>query len=135
MTTEKDAFAARLNRLLAAKKLPASPGELAGLLARHGASVTPQTISGWLNGTFMPRARNQRALATLLGVSRLALLEDGSPSSAREMKEPAQAWPAAMDGKDAIAFREFATLPAAQRRLVRELIAALAAVPLDRKSD
>lgn len=133
MTTEKDAFAARLNRLLAVKKLPASPGELSALLARHGASVTPQTISGWLNGTFMPRARNQRALAALLGVSRLALLEDAAPTIAREVKEPVHAWPAGLDGKDAIAFREFATLPTAQRRLVRELILALASASAPRK--
>ena len=124
MKTEQAAFAERLHKLLAKKRFEASPAELAGLLARHGTSVAPQTISGWLNGTFMPRLGNQRALAALLEVDLRALQVDGNPADG--VKEPRSGWTAVMEGKDALAFREFATLPAAQRRLVRELITALA---------
>lgn len=128
MTTERDAFAKRLNKLLAEKKLPASPAELAALLARHGASVTPQTISGWLNGTFMPRSANQRALARLLDIGLSTLLEDDTTSIPRGVKESPAHWPSGVDGKDALALREFAALPAAHRKLVRDLISALATV-------
>ena len=124
MKTEQAAFAERLRKLLARKRFEASPGELAALLARHGVSVTPQTVSGWLNGAFMPRLGNLRALAALLEVDLQALQVDGK--SRNEVKEPMPAWGASLSGKDALAFREFASLPAAQRRLVRELIAALA---------
>ncbi len=131
MTTERAAFAARLNQLLTEKRLPASPVELAALLARHGATVTPQTISGWLNGTFMPKIGNQRALAKLLDVSLLALQENEATPRARGVKEPGQRWPSNVDGKDAIALREFSGLSAAHRKLVRELIAALASTSAD----
>jgi len=124
MKTEQAAFAERLHRLLAEKRFEASPVELAPLLARHGVSVTPQAVSGWLNGTFMPRPRNMRALAALLEVELQTLQVDGKRGHG--VKEPAPSWGANLSGKDALAFREFALLPAAQRRLVRELIAALA---------
>jgi len=126
MTTETDAFAARLRKLLADRKLPASPADLAALLARHGASVSAQAVSGWLGGRYMPKAPNQRALAALLGISRLALLEDAGATPRQGVRESPPDWQVGVDGKDAIAFREFTTLPAAQRRLVRELILVLA---------
>ena len=124
MKTEQAAFASRLQKLLAQKKFEASPVELAALLARHGASVTPQTISGWLSGAFMPRIGNQRALAAMLEVELQALQQDRRPAD--EVREQRMAWPAGLDGKDVVALREFATLPSSQRKLIRELIAALA---------
>jgi transcriptional regulator with XRE-family HTH domain len=124
MKTEQAAFAARLHKLLAEKKIEASPVELVQLLARYGkVSVTPQTISGWLNGSFMPRLGNLRALAGVLGVDPHALQTDGK---ARQVNEPSPLWSTGLSGKDRLAFQEFVTLPAAQRKLVRELIAALA---------
>ncbi|MFI4969332.1 MAG: helix-turn-helix domain-containing protein [Lysobacterales bacterium] len=125
MKTEQAAFAERLHRLLAEKRFEASPVELAPLLARYGVSVTPQAVSGWLNGSFMPRLGNLRALAALLEVDLHALQAGGKPRHG--VKEPAPTWVSDLSGKDALAFREFTTLPAAQRKLVRELIAALAA--------
>ena len=124
MKSEQAAFAERLSRLLAAKKLEASASELVPLLAKYGkVSVTPQTVSGWLNGTFMPRPANQRALAAVLNVDLNALLTDPESQQVRESSSRYRA----LSGKDELALREFATLPTAHRKLVRELISALAA--------
>jgi transcriptional regulator with XRE-family HTH domain len=126
MTTERAAFARRLHRLLAERRMEASAKDLVQLLARHGkVSVTPQTVSGWLNGKFMPRLGNLRALAVVLEVDLQTLQVDEKPVHA--VKEATPAWSAELGGKDKLAFREYAALPAAQRRLVRDLIAALAA--------
>lgn len=123
MKSEQAAFAARLRRLLAEKKLEASASDLVPLLAKYGkVSVTPQTVSGWLNGTFMPRPANQRALAAVLKVDLNALLTDPKPRQVREEASPY----AALDGKDHLAIQEFAMLPASRRRLIRELISTLA---------
>lgn len=133
MKSEQAAFAERLHRLLAEKKFEASPVDLVPLLGRYGVSVTTQTVSGWLNGSFMPRLGNLRALAALLEVDLQTLQTDSKPRHG--VKEPAPAWAAGLSGKDALAFRDFATLPAPQRKLVRELIAALAsAVARDGRS-
>jgi transcriptional regulator with XRE-family HTH domain len=124
MKTEQAAFAERLHKLLAEKRIEASRVELVQLLARHGkVSVTPQTVSGWLNGSFMPRLGNMRALAIVLGVDLQALQSDAKP---RRVNEPSPPWSAEFSGKDQLALKEFATLPAPHRKLVRELIAALA---------
>lgn len=124
MKSEQAAFAERLNRLLAAKKLEASASDLVPLLAKYGkVSVTPQTVSGWLNGTFMPRPANQRALAAVLNVDLNALLTDPESQQVRENSSRY----GALSGKDELALQEFATLPTAHRKLVRELISALAA--------
>lgn len=124
MKSEQAAFAERLSRLLATKKLEASASELVPLLAKYGkVSVTPQTVSGWLNGTFMPRPANQRALAAVLNVDLNALLTDPESQQVRENSSRY----GALSGKDELALREFATLPTAHRKLVRELISALAA--------
>ena len=126
MKTEQAAFARRLHRLLAEKRLEASAKELVQLLARYGkVSVTSQTVSGWLHGKFMPRLGNLRALAVVLGVDLQALQTDEAPRHA--VKESPPVWSAGLSGKDKLALRDYAALPAAQRRLVRELIAALAA--------
>lgn len=123
MKSEQAAFAERLRKLLAEKKLEASAADLVLLLAKHGkVSVTPQTVSGWLTGAFMPRPANQRALAALLNVDMNTLLSDPKP---QQVREDAPRY-GALSGKDDLAFREFATLPAAHRKLIRELISALA---------
>jgi transcriptional regulator with XRE-family HTH domain len=123
MKSEQAAVAGRLHKLLADKGIEASPVELVPLLARHGkVAVTQQTVSGWLNGTFMPRLGNQRALAAVLEVELSQLHVDSKPTQVKEQTAP---WSRELNGKDRLAFREFATLPASQRKLVRELIAVL----------
>ena len=123
MKSEQAAFAERLHRLLAEKKLEASASDLVPLLAKYGkVSVTSQAVSGWLNGTFMPRPANQRALAAVLKVDMNTLLADPKPRQVREDASPY----GALNGKDHLALQEFASLPASRRKLIRELIWALA---------
>jgi transcriptional regulator with XRE-family HTH domain len=101
------------------------------MLAKYGkVSVTEQTVSGWLNGTFMPRLRNQRALAIVLGVDLSTLLAEDKPQQVREARA---SW-GGLSGKDQLAIQEYASLPAAYRKLIRELIAALASEALRQKS-
>ena len=69
-----------------------------------------------------PRLRNQRALATMPGVDLSTLLAEEKPQQVREPRASCSE----LDGKDQLAIREYATLPAAHRKLIRELIAALA---------
>ena len=69
MKKEQAAFAERLNAALATAAIDASPAELVKLLARHGgAPVTPQAVSGWLNGRHLPKQANMRALARIVGL-------------------------------------------------------------------
>ena len=70
----------------------------------------------------MPRPANQRALAAVLNVDLNTLLTD--PES--QVRENSSRY-GALSGKDELALQEFATLPTAHRKLVRELISALAA--------
>ncbi len=67
MKDEQKAFGTRLKTALRQAGLSESPAELIKLLARHGGvPVSPQAISGWLNGNSLPRQANMRALAALL---------------------------------------------------------------------
>jgi transcriptional regulator with XRE-family HTH domain len=125
MKNEQTAFGDRLSAALAAKGLEASPSELERLLARHGGTpVTPQAISGWLSGKHMPKQANMRALAAMLGMEPHVLQFGGKATQA--VRETHKAWPGDLSGPDRLAFEEFRSLPAAQRKLVRELIAVLA---------
>jgi sugar phosphate isomerase/epimerase len=123
MKSEQAAFGVRLSAALATAGVEASPSELVKLLARYGGTpVTPQAISGWLNGKHMPRQANMRALAAMVGVEPVVLQYGGT--SGRGVREPRTAWPENVKSRDRLAFEEFLALPAAQRKLVRELIAA-----------
>jgi hypothetical protein len=136
MKNEQTAFGGRLSAALAAAGIEPSPSELERLLARHGGTpVTPQAISGWLSGKHMPKQANMRALAAMLGMQPHVLQYGGN--SAQAVREAPKAWPADLSGADRLAFEEFRTLPTAQRKLVRELIAALAmaAIRPKRRSD
>lgn len=69
MKSEQMAFGERLRTALKQAQLSDSPAELIKLLARHGGvPVSPQAVSGWLNGKSLPRQANMRALAKLLRV-------------------------------------------------------------------
>jgi hypothetical protein len=125
MKNEQAAFGGRLTAALAAAGIEPSASELERLLARHGGTpVTPQAISGWLSGKHMPKQANMRALAAMLGMEPHVLQYGGKSTQA--VREAPKAWPADLSGPDRLAFEEFRMLPAAQRKLVRELIAALA---------
>lgn len=92
-----------------------------------GASVTSQAVSGWLLGKSMPRQDKLRALADLLGVD-LVYLQTGA-GTPRLLREGRPAWPDAVTAEERKAIEAFLGLPGPERRLVEQLIAALAKIP------
>lgn len=125
MKTEQSAFAKRLAAALATAGIEASSAVLEKLVPQHGGeTVTPQAISGWLNGKHLPKQANMQALARIAGVLPHEL-QYGS-SAHKGVREANLAWPDHVRGHDRLAFEAFLTLPDAQRKVVRELIALLA---------
>jgi transcriptional regulator with XRE-family HTH domain len=122
MKKEQEAFAARLRAGLKAAGVEASPKQLEMLLARYGGTpVTPQAISGWLNGRHLPKPDNIQALARMVNMPPHEL--QFGPRS-RGVREARAAWPDHLSGIDRLTFEEFLLLPERRRKLVRELIAA-----------
>ena len=123
MKNEQAAFGARLREALGKARLAESPKELADLAASHGGeAVTPQAAHRWIRGISIPRRRTLRALAELLGVSVEWLL--GEEAAPRKRAGEATAG-FTMEPRDRLAVDAYLALPAARRRLVRELIEAL----------
>lgn len=123
MKSEQAAFGERLRAALRQAGVSESPAELVKLLARYGGdSVTQQAVSGWLNGKSLPRQKNLRALAKMLRMAPMELQygEEGG----RKVREAQKAWK--IGAHDQLAIDTFLTLPAPQRKLVRELIDELA---------
>ncbi len=89
----------------------------------RGKSVSFQTVSRWLNARAIPEQDKLQVLAKLLGVEPQAL-RYGAPSG-RKVGEPRIAWPIDLKLVDREAIDAYLVLSAQQRRLVRELIAAL----------
>lgn len=120
MKSEQTAFGARLKTALRQAGLSESPAELIKLLARHGGvPVSPQAISGWLNGKSLPRQANMRALAALLRVEPHQL-QFGNAEGKR-VKETKGAWVTG-NALDQHAIDKFLAMPEARRKLVRQLI-------------
>lgn len=126
MKSEQARFGARLREALQKAKLPESGAELARLLPQYGgAAVTPAAAHRWIKGQSIPRPENMRALATLLRV-RLDWLY-GEEGSGRKVREARGGWGEA-SAIDRHAADAFLALDERHRKLVRELIAALAGV-------
>ncbi|GHD69114.1 hypothetical protein GCM10007164_11800 [Luteimonas padinae] len=126
MTSEQEKFGLRLREALRAAKLPESAAELARLVPQYGGiPVTAAAAHRWLAGRSIPRAENMRALATLLRV-RLDWLY-GEEEGGRRVQDPRGKWDASAMDRHAI--DAFLALDERHRKLVRELVAALAAVP------
>lgn len=121
MKTEQDAFSERLRSALRQAGMSESPAELVRLLARFGGEpVSQQAVSGWLNGRAMPRQANLRALARMLSIEPQQL-QFGDDKRVREARGEWKVNP-----HDQLAIEAFLKLPAAQRKLVRNLIEELA---------
>ena len=121
MKTEQDAFSERLRSALRQAGMSESPAELVRLLARFGGEpVSQQAVSGWLNGRAMPRQANLRALARMLSIEPQQL-QFGDDKRVREARGEWKVNP-----HDQLAIKAFLKLPAAQRKLVRNLIEELA---------
>ncbi|RMH87900.1 transcriptional regulator [Lysobacter pythonis] len=124
MDREKAEFAERLRAAL--KDAGIEPS--ASLLEKRfnsryeGAPVTAQAISGWLSGRYLPKQDKIRVLAAIVGMEPHVLQYGG----ALRVAEPKLDWQA-LSPADSAMFDTFLSLPATQRRLVRELVAELAA--------
>src|SRR5690606_23720960 len=126
MKSEQAQFGARLREALQKAKLPESAAELARLLLQYGgAAVTTAAAHRWIKGQSIPRPENIRALATLLRVPLDWLYGEGSDG--RKVREPKMAWEASVIDRHAV--DAFLSLDDSHRKLVRELIAALAKAP------
>lgn len=133
MKTEQSAFAKRLAAALEAAGIEASSAVLEKLVPQHGGeTVTPQAISGWLNGKHIPKQANLQALARITGVLPHEL--QFGISTHKGVREANHAWPDHVRGHDRLAFEAFLTLSDTQRKVVRELIALLAAPAHKRSS-
>ncbi len=133
MKTEQSAFAKRLIAALDAAGIEASPAELEKLVPqRGGEAVTPQAISGWLNGRHLPKQTNMRALARIVGMQPHELQYGAKPH--KGVRETNAAWPDHVHGHDRLAFEDLLARPERQRKLVRDLIAALAEASAQKSS-
>ena len=125
MKSEQARFGARLREALRKAKLPESAAELSRLLPQYGgAAVTPAAAHRWISGQSIPRPENIRALATLLRVP-LDWLYGEEGGDGRKIREAKGAWEASAIDRHAI--DAFLALDDRHRKLVRELIVALAA--------
>lgn len=124
MKDEKADFAARLRTALKERGIEASASVLEKRFnSRYGgAPVTVQAISQWLNGKAMPRQDKIRVLAAIVGVDPHMLQYGGK----HRISETRAEWAETMAPQDRAMLEAFLALPAAQRKLVRELILALA---------
>lgn len=125
MKDEKAEFSARLRAALRDARIEASPAVLEKRFnSRYeGAPVTAQAISGWLNGKAIPRQDKLRVLAAMLGMD-AHVLQYGGRSRSR-VGETTGAWEALSPGERAMV-DAYVGLAPPQRKLVRDLVAALA---------
>ena len=124
MDKEKAAFAARLRGALEARGIGASPAVLEKRFnSRYGgAAVTAQAISGWLNGKSLPKLDKVRVLAAIVGMDPHELLFGGKAV----VGEGKLDWMQTMGAPERSMMDAYASLPASQRKLVRELVSSLA---------
>jgi len=122
MDKEKADFARRLRAALHDAGIEASAAVLEKRFnSRYdGAPVTAQAISGWLSGRYLPKQDKIRVLAAIVGMDPHVLQYGGKA----RVGEGRPAWEA-MTAPDRAMLDAFLALPLAQRKLVRELVAAL----------
>lgn len=123
MDKERAAFAARLRAALEAKGIEPSAAVIEKRFnSRYGGpAVTAQAISGWLNGKSMPKQDKLRVLAAMVGLQPHELQYGGTS----RVGEGGVAWNA-LAAPDLAMLDAYLSLPAPQRKLVRELLAVLA---------
>jgi hypothetical protein len=124
MKDEKAEFSTRLRAALKDARIEASPAVLEKRFnSRYaGPPVTTQAISGWLNGKSIPRQDKLRVLAALVGVDAHVLQYGGGRTRVGESKG---AWEGLSPAERAMV-DAYVSLAPPQRKLVRELVAALA---------
>ncbi|GAA5004369.1 transcriptional regulator [Pseudoluteimonas lycopersici] len=123
MNDERQAFSRRLAEAMEKAGYKPRPGELHKAFNSHyeGASVSEMTASRWLNGKAIPAQDKLQVLAGLFSVEPHFLRFGGRKPRVGEGRP---AWEA-MTAPDRAMMDAFLALPPAQRKLVRELVAAL----------
>ncbi len=126
MDKEKAEFAARLRAALEAKGIEASAAVVEKRFNSRfeGTPVTAQAVSGWLNGKSIPKQDKLRVLAAMVGMAPHELQFGGR----HRVGDAGAEWPQALATPDRSMIDAYLSLSVAQRRLVRELVAALARV-------
>ena len=129
MKDERAEFAERLKSALREAGVDDGPSALMKRFnARyHGASVSSQVVSQWLAGKVRPRQEKVRVLAELLDVD-LHWLQSGE-GRAGTLRQRPPAWPEAVSADERRAIEAYLRLPDDARRLVAQLIFALAQSP------
>jgi transcriptional regulator with XRE-family HTH domain len=123
---EKLEFATRLKAAMVAAGLEPRPAVLEKQFNSHywGRSVTFQAVSRWLNGHSIPSQEKLQVLAELLKVEPQALRY--GEQAAKKVRERKAQWEQAINFQERETFEAFLSLPAAQKKVVREVILALA---------
>ena len=121
MKDEKAEFATRLRNALTAAGIEQSAAVVEKRFnARYnGTPVTAQAVSMWLNGRAIPRQDKMRVLAAIVGLNPHELQYGG-----RRLGEGRGAWDA-LHAPDRAMIDAYLNLPAAQRKLVRDLVTVL----------
>jgi len=122
MSDEKKAFSRRLADAMRARGYDPKPGVLHKLFNSHykGRSVAFSTASKWLRGLVLPEQDKLQVLATLFNMEPHVLRYGGKP----RVGEGKLVWEV-MAAPDRAMVDAYLGLPAAQRKLVRDLILAL----------
>ncbi|MGE0349179.1 helix-turn-helix domain-containing protein [Hydrogenophaga sp.] len=127
-------FAQRLREAMVAEGLAPRPGVLLNLFNANywGRSVSFQAVSRWLRGEAIPAQDKLLVLAEALKVEP-EVLRFGEAVRHR-VREHRARWDAGVGYQEREVFDAFLRLPAPQRKLVREVIQALAQVQAERKA-
>ncbi|MES2843017.1 MAG: helix-turn-helix domain-containing protein [Pseudomonadota bacterium] len=126
-------FAQRLRDAMAAAGLEPRPGVLLNLFNAQywGRSVSFQAVSRWLRGEAIPAQDKLLVLAEILRVEP-EVLRFGQAVRHR-VQESRKRWDEGVSYQEREVFDAFLSLPAPQRKLVREVILAFAQVQAERK--
>lgn len=124
-------FAQRLRNAMSAAGLEPRPGVLLNLFNAHywGRSVSFQAVSRWLRGEAIPAQDKLLVLAEILRVEP-EVLRFGQAVRHR-VQEQRKRWDEGLSYQEREVFDAFLSLPAPQRKLVREVILALVQVQAD----
>lgn len=126
MAEHRQQFAKRLKEAMQAMGHSPQPSVLVNLfnLEHSGESVTFQTASRWLKGESLPTPERVKTLATLFASDACYLLF--GERTRLSIRDTPASWPGDLPAQDGRMLKSYLRLPVAQRKLVRELILALA---------
>ncbi|AJP47422.1 DNA-binding protein [Rugosibacter aromaticivorans] len=132
---EKTEFAERLRDAMTTAGYQARPSVLEKEFnSRYwGRSVTFQAVSRWLRGEAIPSQEKLQVLADWLGVEPHVLRFGAGPIKA--IREKAKRWDEGVGYLEREVFETFLSLPAPQRKIVREVILTFAKAQTASKPD